>query len=248
MAVGSGLLGQDGWSLAIPPFLNPGAAMIANDAAHTGSQSLKVLGADLASSGGITSPYESVGSYRKPVSYDAAANGYPIVRLSADVRLDGGQFASGDFAAASLAARSDIASVGEIELSSDGRVYAYDGISGGPLFTSAAVSLSDWHNLAMEVDFLNNVTRFFVNGGLLGQFSYNIGNTSDVLLRGALVAYARPDSDVDGFRRSDFTYRYDNFMITATPVPEPGSIGIFIGLAATIAVRRVCRRLNPNRV
>ncbi|MBL8814917.1 MAG: hypothetical protein JNL58_02720 [Planctomyces sp.] len=240
MDVGSGLLGQDGWSNAIPPFLNPGAAKIVNDEASTGSRSLSVLGSHLVSSGGITTPYDAVGSYRRPVSFNAAANGYPIVRLSADVRLDGSRFTSGDFAAASLAARSDIAAVGEIELSSDGRVYAYDGISGGPLFTSDTVDMSKWHNLAMEVDFQNNITRFFVNGGLLGQFSYNSSNTSDVLLRGALVAYARPDNA--DFQRSDFTYRYDNFTISASPVPEPGSISIFLGLAATVAVKRIRRR------
>ncbi len=237
LSVGSKLLGQDGWSTAIPAFLNPDAAKITDDAARTGSQSLKVLGSDLASSGGITSPYEAVGSYRRPVSFNAAANGYPKVRLSADVRLDGGQFASGDFASASLAARSGIASVGEIALSSDGRVYGYDGIAGGPLFTSGPVSLSDWHNLALEVDFLNNVTRFFLNGGLLGTFNYAASNTSDVLLRGALVAYARPDSG--DFRRSDATYRYDNFTISA--VPEPGSFLILSGIAAAVAAVRLRR-------
>ena len=35
-AASSQLLGQDGWSLAVPPFLNPSAATITNAVAHTG--------------------------------------------------------------------------------------------------------------------------------------------------------------------------------------------------------------------
>src|SRR5262247_2291671 len=57
------LLGLDGWSPAIPTFLNPGAAIITNAASRTGRQSIEVRGGNLVGSGGITAPYEAVGSY-----------------------------------------------------------------------------------------------------------------------------------------------------------------------------------------
>ena len=68
---GDQLLGLDGWSTAIPPFLNPEAAIITNAAAKSGRQSVQVRGADLNSSPIdtvtqelITNPYEAVGSYQ----------------------------------------------------------------------------------------------------------------------------------------------------------------------------------------
>ncbi len=247
-ANGSVLLGQDGWSPAIPPFLNPNAATITNTVARSGSQSLQVRGVDLVSSGGITAPYEAVGSYRRPVTYDAAANGYPIVRLSTDVRLDGGQFINGDFAAASLAARTAIEAVGEIELSSDGVVYAYDGLGGGPaLFTSGPLDLQQWHNLAIEVDFLNDRYSFFVNGTFLGQNAFRPTNTSDVLLRGSLVTYARPDSGA--FIGDNFNYRFDNFTVSA--VPEPSSILLVcvggLAIAGRWYRRKTAKTSNANK-
>ena len=242
---GSGVLGTDGWSLAIPGFLNPGAATVTNAVFQSGLQSMEVLGSNLASSGGVTSPYEAVGSYRRPIGFDAAVNGYPRVRVEADVRLDGPSVGTGDLAAASVAARSELASVGEIELSSDGVVYAFDGTGGPILFTSTALDLSQWHRLAIEVDFLNNQSSFFVNGTFLGQFTYAASNTSDVLLRGAVVAYARPNDAQLGFDRSDFAYRFDNFSVSA--VPEPTSLAIFGTGVTLLAFSRRARNRGSKR-
>jgi hypothetical protein len=52
------LLGFDGWSTAIPPFLNPDAAMITDTDSATGRQSVEVWGGDLVGSEGITAPYD----------------------------------------------------------------------------------------------------------------------------------------------------------------------------------------------
>jgi hypothetical protein len=53
---GAQLLGLDGWSTAIPPFLNPAAAKITGAAASNRKQSVEVLGGDLIGSGGMTAP------------------------------------------------------------------------------------------------------------------------------------------------------------------------------------------------
>lgn len=247
-AAGGGVLGTDGWSLAIPPFLNPSAATVTNSVAQAGAQSMEVRGSNLVGSGGTTAPYDAVGSYRRPIGFNAAANGYPRLVVEADVRLDGPAVATGDLAAASVAARSGILSVGELELSSDGVAYAYTGNGGSPaLFTSSALDLSQWHHLALEIDFLHNETSFFVNGNFLGKFTHDPLNTSDVLVRGALVTYARPDDALAGFDRDDFVYRFDNFSVSSTAVPEPASLTIFGASATLLAlVRRRVKRTGAR--
>jgi hypothetical protein len=187
-ANGSALLGQDGWSTAIPPFLNPSAATITNALAHTGLQSLQVGGIDIATSDDpetpeydpITDPYDAVGSYRRPVDFDAAAAGYPIVRLQTDVYLDGPVSSTPSFVSQSLAARSGDGGVGEIELGSDGNAYAYTGNFGSSVLFSTPVSLGEWHTFAIDIDFLNDQYAFRVDGTLLGQHAFEAGFTSDV--------------------------------------------------------------------
>jgi hypothetical protein len=243
LAANSQLLGQDGWSDAIPPFLNPAAATITGATAHTGLQSLQVRGQDLVSSDDpdtpeydpITDPYDAVGSYRRPVDYDAAAAGYPIVRLQTDVYLDGPTSTTPSFVSQSLAARSGDGGVGEIELGSDGNVYAYTGNFDSPTLFSAPISLNAWHTFAIDVDFLNDQYAFYVDGAFLVQHAFDAGFTSDVLLRGSVVTYAYPDTAATSEHRSDYTFRFDNFSITA--VPEPASAVMATGWLVASVVR-----------
>lgn len=232
-APGSQLLGQDGWTTAIPAFLNPAAAIVTNTIALRGTQSLEVSGTDLFSSGGITAPYEAVGSYRRPVNFDVAAAGFPTIQLRADVRLNGPLVGPGDLFAASLAARSGDGGVGELALSSDGRVYGYTGNFGSPILLGVAVDLGAWHQLGIDVDFRDDSYTFLLDGVPLGRFPFEPGFTSDVLLRGALVTYAYPDDGAAGYQRSDFTARFDNFSIN-TVIPEPGT-ALLLGVGAIAA-------------
>ena len=78
--------------------------------------------------------------------------------------------------------------------------------------------MDDWHHLAIDVDFLRNQSTFYVDGTALGTWDFPA--TADVLLRGSLVTEALPDGG--GNLRSDFTYRFDNFSISA--VPEPAGL------------------------
>ena len=249
-ANGSTLLDQDGWSTAIPPFLTPNAAMITNTLAQSGLQSVRVRGVDLVDAIDV-SPYAAVGSYRRPLNYDASA-GLPIVRIQASVRLDGPTLGTGDFFAANIVARSanlapelsppNGGAVGELSLSADGFVYGYSGTGADiPLFTTPTpITLNAWHTLGILVDFAANTYTFSVDGLSSAAFPFEPAFVSDVLLRESLVVYARPDAG--GFARNNYTAYFDNVSATAV-VPEPATASLLtFGCASLLSFRRRTRR------
>lgn len=227
-ATGSNLLGQDGWSTAIPPFLNPGAAIVTNALAFSGSQSLGILGSDLITAAEV-SPYASVGSYRKPLNYDATGQ---VVKFRTDILLQGA-VTSDDFFAGSLAVRAGGATVAEIELFSNGTV----GIFGNtppnlnPLELKNA-NLGTWHNLGIDVDFTQRTSTFFLNGQAFStSVAFSGSSVGNMLDRGALVVYALPDSGSS--QRANYSLNFDNFSVTAVPEPSAAAIALIgLGLAA----------------
>jgi len=227
-ANGSQLLGQDGWSTAIPPFLNPNAAIITNTAAASGLQSVPVRGVDLITAPEVD-PYAAVGSYRRPLNYDAGA-GLPIVNIQASVRLDGPTLLTGDFFTANIAARTGDGFAGELSLSSDGFVYGYTGAGGdpAPLF-SAPITLNAWHTLGIDVDFAANTYTFLVDGVSSSAFPFDAASISDVLVRESLVVYARPETVTN--HRADFVARFDNASASVVPEPTSATLLAFGGVA-----------------
>ncbi|MFN0126746.1 MAG: hypothetical protein ACKV19_08680 [Verrucomicrobiales bacterium] len=217
LANGSVLLGQDGWSTAIPPFLNPNAAVITDAVARSGSQSLQVAGADLVAAPQVD-PLAVVGSYRRPVNYDASS-GLSRVLITSDVRLDGPVLGTGDFFGANIAARSGSGGVGEISISSDGKVYGYTGNFGSPVLASTSITLGEWHTLGIDVDFAADTYTFLLNGSSLGTFPFEVGFSSDLLLRGSAVAFGFPDEAAPDsqYKKSNFVARFDNFSIATVP-------------------------------
>ncbi len=239
-ANGSILLGQDGWSTAIPPFLNPNAATITNSVAQSGTQSVRVRGVDLVAAPEV-SPYGAVGSYRRPIGYDAGAGGPSSVQILAGVRLDGPTLGTGDFFSANIAARIGDGFAGELSLSSDGFVYGYVGTGVDiPIFTTPTpIALNAWHTLGILVDFAANTYTFSVDGTSSSAFAFEPGVVSDVLVRESLVVYSRPDAGTN--LKSNYTAYYDN--VSATAVPEPGSAGLLAaGFATVLGLRRRARR------
>ncbi len=216
------LVGQDGW--VAPPPLSPNAAMVTSDKPRQGRQTVHVLGADLEPQDFINEAtagyYDAIGSYRRPVNHDTG--NAQKVRISAHVRLDGPTTAAGDnFFSASIGGRAastldgapSSAGVGELAISSDGHAYAYSGNDNVPTFLgSKSVKLGQWHNLVIVADFSTQTSRFYVDDELLATFSWAPSEVyTGVLLRGAMLAYAAPDTATN--TRADYAAHYDKFSI-----------------------------------
>jgi len=219
------LAGQDGW--AAPGILSPNAAVVTADKPRQGQLSVHVLGDDLehqdfinAASGGY---YDAIGSYRRAVNHDTGHA--QTVRISAHVRIDGPRTAFGqNFFSASIAGRAEStldgepssASVGELAISSDGHAYAYSGNDFVPTFlASVPVTPGKWHNLAVVADFATQTSAFYVDDVLLTTFAWEPTEVyTGVLLRGAVLAYAAPDTATN--HKADYAASYDNFTIRVT--------------------------------
>jgi hypothetical protein len=232
------LVGQDGW-VGVPP-LSPSAAVISTDLYFSGLQSVRVLGQDLVHQDFINTLtggyYDAIGSYRKPVTCDPAA-GFPIVRVTANVRIDGPTTPPGgaaqactnpqpspsnpchNFFSASVAARAGsttngTAGIGELAISSDGKAYGYSGDDNVPTFlTSLPVSLGAWHTLEVDADFGSRTFSFALDGKTLPGGPFSFPNTADTntLVRGSFVVYAAPDTTQ--LKKSNYAAHYDNFSI-----------------------------------
>ncbi len=252
-ANGSQLLGQDGWSTAIPPFLNAPAAKVTNEQALSGTQSLRVKGSDLMDTSSFTdpstgsafpaettAPYAAVGSYRYPLPIDTSASSNKIIQLRTDVRVDGSVTPDARRFAGSLAARSaNDGGYAEIELASNGTVTLFTSQSGNPVQTSP-LSLNTWHQLGIDVDYGKDLFTFFVDGSAVGSYPFDPANTSNAFARGALVAYAMPDDTGLSFQRANYQALFDNFSIRA--VPEPALSSLLLGGWMLVVTRRLRRR------
>ena len=220
---GDQLLGLDGWSTAIPPFLNPEAAIITNAAAKSGRQSVEVRGADLNSSPidsdtneQITNPYDAVGSYRKPLNNYMVSGNKNLVRVDADLQLKTTQAETDDdFFGITITLRDgDGIALGEVGLFSNKKVQAYGitkvvGEVTPPLFTRK-IRFNKWYHITMLLDLANDTTAYFIDDQFIG--AIHAPSTSNILNRGAMVVYALPDSGVKA--RANYTARADNFRIS----------------------------------
>ena len=207
----------DGW-VGVPP-LSPNAATISSDLFFAGSQLVRVRGADLVSQPVAINQqtngyYDAIGSYRRPVNFDVGAAGFPIVRVQANVRIDGPQTPPGAASEACVPGKfvpcnnffsagigvvglcvppvttCHFPGIGELDISSDGKVYGHSGNSPTvPTFlTSHPVSLGVWHALEVEVDFARRTYSFSVDGKSLpgGPFPFDAEVNTSTLTRASL--------------------------------------------------------------
>jgi hypothetical protein len=236
------LVGQQGWGA--PPPLSPNAAVISMDKPRQGKQSVLVPGNDLEHQDFINEAtggyYDAIGSYRRPVCADATQpgcttdgnlTGYDVagkvVRVSAHVRVDGRHTHGSNFFSASVGAialgeesgESGPEGVGELAISSDGHVHAYTGADAVPKFLGRhqhRVTLDEWHTLAVEADFVERKTAFFVDDECIGIFEFDSRVTTNVLLRGSMLVYAAPDSTIRErklYEKKDYSAHFDQFAI-----------------------------------
>ena len=144
------------------------------------------------------------------------------MRVSALVQVDGPPTPGVNFFSASIAAVAQgqepsgvlaPEGVGELAISSDGNVYAYSGADLVPtFFTSAPVSLGEWHSLAVEANFATRQSSFFLDDVPLSGKSYDFDTrlTTNILLRGSMLTYCAQDSY---FKKKDYSAQFDTFKI-----------------------------------
>ena len=219
--VGDKLLGLDGWSTAIPPFLNPDAAIITGAAASNRKQSVEVYGGELIGSDGATAPYDAVGSYRRPLGQEIGLEivaPQSRVHYDADLLLETNQPATpGEFFSMTISARSgDGETLGEAGLSSQGIAvgFPFDVAPGSEPAVQAPIQFNRWYRVSMLLDYVNHTTSYFLDGRPLG--TVPAPTASNVLLRIAIVVYARPDGDSTGgagSQRANYTARFDNLRV-----------------------------------
>ncbi len=217
---GSQLLEVDDWSTAIPPFLNPNAAKITNLVARKGKQSVEVRGADMIPAVEVNPFYDAVGSYRRPANYTVTPTA-SLIRMDADLMLaTSTPKTPGDFACMTIAARSGNGeNLGETGICSNGIVEGavFDAGPADPFaFVKGGVRFNKWYHLTMYLDFKNRTTTYMIDDHFVG--SIQAPSTSNVLLRGAMVTYVRPagdKTDNPSSTKNDYTFRFDNFRISA---------------------------------
>jgi hypothetical protein len=239
---GDHLLGKDGWSTAIPPFLNPDVALITNGNAASGQQSVIIRAADLASSNGITDPYDAVGSYRHPLNYDATGQ---IVRVEVDLFLSGPITTDRSFGA-SLAVRAGGATVSEFEVFSNGTAGTFGNVPPGSDPTEeSTLSLNQWNHLTIDVDFTGRKSIFYLNGNPFSTaIDFSGGSVGNQLDRVAFVVYALPDDN--GFQRGAYEVYYDNLSVQT--IPEPASLTMLAaGMGLAMFGRRCLRQKGIGR-
>jgi hypothetical protein len=185
-----------------------------------------VLGADLVHQDFVNfvtnGYYDAIGSYRRPVSYDT--QGTQTVQVSAQVRVDGPKTPAGtNFFSASIAARgsdtvdasSGTTGIGELAVSSDGHVYGYSGDDDVPTFlTSAPVTLGQWHDLSVVVNFATRQFSFVVDHRVLGTFPFpgTPQFAGQFFTRGSVIAYTAPDTAT--MQKANYAAHFDTFRIS----------------------------------
>lgn len=219
----------DGWSTAIPPFLNPQAASITADLAKSGRQSVRVSGSDMMSAVEVA-PYDAAGVYRRPLEgggYDTASGNRKLARVDADLLLKTSKPKTPDqFFSLTISARAGDGSLGEIGLSSEGVVeaFAFNAAPGGDPLPNCQkrIRFNKWHHITLLHNFANHITSYFIDEHFL--CSTPAPRISTVLLRGAMGVFARADGgDAGGLDslRSNYTARFDNFRISVhNEVPD----------------------------
>lgn len=168
---GQPLAGQDGWTALV----GANAAQIARGRRFTssGRQAVRCLGGDLEH---LPSQFLYDGAWEQVVPLDPGSQP-SVIRVKADVRLDGPDTGSGpaeDMVSANLYARNGAGRSAFLYLSSTGNVYAFansDQGSAGYRFETP-VELGEYVELAITLDYRTHVATFEVDGDEIGTLPF----------------------------------------------------------------------------
>jgi hypothetical protein len=173
---------QAGWRVS----KGPEALSIATNNAHAGRQVLRMDGARLEQTG----PNSSEAYYFSRIVADIPpTNGAPVVELTASVRLDGPQtgtnglpendLMSANFLAVGLTSDGRFENLGQLLLSSAGRIFTTGSRPEDRYRYSAPLSFGTYHQLTLRVDFIARTINYLVDiqhrsGGLFRLFGVGV--------------------------------------------------------------------------
>jgi len=204
---GQPLIGQDGWQGDSGPNPPGDTAVISTENSNEGLQDFRIRGSDLTPD----PPAPLIAIYnRKGFGFDVASEGYPRIRVEADIRLDGPQTAD-YYLAVFFGASTPTAQTG-ISISSNGVAYS-------PEAAQIPISLGQYNHYAIELTLGNqNIFKLSVNGEPLK--SYEFLATS--IFHGIQIACNARLPSEDPLHRdvAAYTVYVDNLSITTT-IPEP---------------------------
>lgn len=218
---GQALDGQDGWI----GFVSVGAAEVVVSEASTGRRAVRVLGGDLES---IPTPGGSLidGVWGLPIDFDPVAADRRLVRVEADVRLDGPDTGTGP-GADLMSANFGIAdatgqTLAFFFVSSNGSIYANAFSSGQYSFYEheSAGALGEYVHLTLVLDYDMHVATFEVEGESIGTLAFGVGQPTDEIWVPffEMAALDEPQA-VDP---ADYTAYLDNVSVQALPAAASG--------------------------
>jgi hypothetical protein len=195
--------GQNGWSHG--RVTNPKDAVVTDKYPADGSQGVKIIGELV-----FQVPNEQFwasGHYPTGIDFDPIDAGSPLVTFQADVAFTGPATDADIYSANLDVGDRDHNGISSIWLSSDGTIHIADD-NDDIEYVVGAFDFGTYYTLAMTLDFVNQLTDFYVNGEYVGTIPFATGSGNGFfsgLIE--LAALARP-VDYNGY--------FDNYLVTAT--------------------------------
>jgi hypothetical protein len=209
---GERLDGRDGWVTLLAP--NAARIVDGHATAASGRRAIECWGGgELADLGWILD-----GAWEQPVDFDAVTDPC-IVRVEADVRLDGPDTGSGpndDLVSANLYARNGIGRSAFMFISSNGSAYAF---ANSELYGSAGyefetpVELGEYNRLAITLNYSTHMAAFEVNGVTVGSLPF--GGSGEEFI-GTLIEFG-VYNDPNYVDPTLYTGYWDNVSVRAKP-------------------------------
>lgn len=227
----AGTGGQAGWSTTdLNQLFGAPAGVIQSSIVQSGSQAFRIDGTRLTNEpnfGPLSFWYRNYPTAAG--AYNPVASGTPIVRVNYNQFVSGtainltempfvGLYLEGYTPGGSQT------SLGSLLLNLNGGVTAFT-IGGNSLATADNLYTHNaWHSLQAEFNFASQTYRAYLDGTLL---TFGVGNIADIPFRNSVdrIAEYGFQASLNQFAGSTTNSAYfDNFVMTASGVPEPSSL------------------------
>jgi hypothetical protein len=194
--------GQNGWGHG--SLTNPADAIVTDEFPADGFQGVRILGDRVARVPNMR--FWASGHFPTGIDFDPIDAGLPLVTLQADVALTGPATAADIYSANLDVVDRNHRGISSIWLSSDGTIHIADD-NDVIEHVVGTFDFGTYYTLAMTLDYVNQLTDFYVNGEYVGTIPFATGSGNG-FFHGLieLAALAKP-VDYNGY--------FDNYLVTA---------------------------------